>query len=53
MNEFMNEPIPYQGTEEDFLKEYEQVQNKRKVAKIWGITLNDVNRILKKEIGCN
>lgn len=47
MKAYMNPPDPRPWTEDDVLREYAQVGNRRKVAKIYGIPLREVNRILK------
>lgn len=48
MENYMNKPIPYEWTNEDIIKEYEKCQDKKKVAFIWGISVKEVNEILKQ-----
>ena len=43
---YINEPIPYQFTNEDILHDFKIYKNKKKVAKIWGISIKDINEIL-------
>ena len=45
-DDFMNPPHDYEMTEKDIIREYERCQDKRKVAKIWGITIKEINDIL-------
>lgn len=47
MENFMNEPIPYEWTSNDIIQEYERCKDKKKVAAIWGISVKEVNEILK------
>ncbi|WP_180272647.1 hypothetical protein [Konateibacter massiliensis] len=49
MEKFMNEPIPYERTNKDIIQEYEKCQDKKKVAVIWGISVKEVDEILKQE----
>ena len=44
--QYINEPIPYQFTNEDILHDFKIYKNKKKVAKIWGISIKDINEIL-------
>ncbi|WP_342759479.1 hypothetical protein [Kineothrix sedimenti] len=48
MEGLMNKPIPYEWTNEDIIKDYEKYKDKKKVAFIWGISLKEVNEILKQ-----
>ena len=43
----MNEPEEKEWTAADILKEYEQYQDKKAVAKIYDITVGEVSKILK------
>lgn len=43
----MNEPIDYSYTDEDVLRDYMLYQDKKKVAKIYGISVKDVNEFIK------
>ena len=55
MNEkqFMNEPVDWSWTEDDLIAEFEERQDKRKVAKIFCIPVREVTAILKKRgIAC-
>ena len=45
--DFMNEPVEKEWTAADIVKEYEQYQDKKAVAKIYGITVEEVSKILK------
>ena len=51
MNEkqFMNEPVDWSWTEDDLVTEFEECQDKRKVAKIDCIPVREVTVILKKK----
>lgn len=49
MSEIMNEPVEYTWSDEEIIKEYERIRNKRKVAKIFGITVPKLSMILKKK----
>ena len=44
----MNPPEPQTWTEDDVCREFEQIGNRRKVAKIFDIPLREVNRILRE-----
>lgn len=48
MENFMNEPVEYDWTEEDIVEEFEKYKDKKKVAKIYDITVQQVTEILKR-----
>ena len=50
MENFMNEPIEQNWTENDIIEEYEKYKDKKKVAKIYGITTQQVTEILKRNV---
>lgn len=50
MKQYMNEPIAYERTDEDIIKEYDCCRNKKKVARIWGVSTKEVNEALRKQI---
>ena len=47
MEKFMNEPVEKAITDEDILNDYRIYNDKRKVARIHGITVKELNEILK------
>lgn len=47
MDNFMNEPEEKEWTAADIVREYEQYKDKKAVAKIFCITVGEVNKILK------
>ena len=47
MRNFMNEPVEKAWTAADVVREYEQYHDKKAVAKIFCITVGEVNKILK------
>ena len=49
MENFMNEPVEYNWTENDIIKEFQKSNDKKKVAKAYGITVQQVTKILKRE----
>lgn len=49
MENFMNTPIEYNWTENDIIKEFQKYNDKKKVAKVYGITVQQVTKILKRE----
>ncbi|WP_207748723.1 hypothetical protein [Mediterraneibacter gnavus] len=49
MEKFMNEPVEQNWTEEDIVEEFEKYKDKKKVAKIYGITTQQVTEILKRK----
>ena len=48
-NKYMNPPELQPWTEDDIRREFARIGNRRKVAKIYGIPIREVNRILKGE----
>lgn len=48
MEKFMNEPVEKVITDEDILNDYRIYNDKRKVARIHGITVKELNEILKR-----
>lgn len=52
MDKFMNEPIEYEWTDADIIREYKMCGDKKKVAKIYCITAKRVGEILKLK-GCD
>lgn len=48
MEEFMNKPVDYEWTDQDIILEYQKYQDKRKVSKIFQITIKEINAILRK-----
>ena len=49
MEKYMNKPIEYTTTDEDVIAEYLIYKDKKKVAKIFCITVKQVNDILKSK----
>lgn len=49
MEIFINEPVEYNWTENDIIEEFEKYKDKKKVAKIYGVTVQQVTEILKGE----
>lgn len=49
MENFMNEPVEQNWTDEDVIEEYGKYDDKKKAAKIYGITTQQVAEILKGE----
>ena len=47
--QYMNEPIITDWTEDDIMNEYEKCRDKRKVSKIFCITVREVTAILKRK----
>lgn len=47
MDNFMNEPEEKEWTAADIVREYEQYKDKKAVAKMFCITVGEVNKILK------
>ena len=45
----MNKPIDYKWTSEDVVNDYRKYQDKKKVAKIYGITAKEVTQIIKEK----
>ena len=44
----MNKPIDQVWNDQDLVAEYQKCQDKRKVSRIFDITVKDVNAILKR-----
>ena len=44
----INEPIDHKWTYEDVVEDYRKYQDKKKVAKIYGITTKEVTQIIKE-----
>lgn len=49
MEASMNEPIDYKWTSDDVVNDYRKYQDKKKVAKIYGITTKEVTQIIKEK----
>lgn len=45
----INEPIDHKWTSEDVVEDYRKYQDKKKVAKIYGITTKEVTQIIKEK----
>lgn len=45
----MNEPVNYEWTEEDIIREYKMCGDKKKVAQMYCITTKQVSGILKSK----
>lgn len=50
MENFMNTPIEYNWTENDIIEEFEKYKDKKKVAKVYGIIVQQVTKILKRNV---
>ncbi|RHM40465.1 hypothetical protein DWZ70_03045 [Mediterraneibacter gnavus] len=50
MENFMNEPVEQNWTENDIIEEYEKYKDKKKVAKVYGVTTQQVTEILKRNV---
>lgn len=48
MEQFMNEPEKKEITDKDILNDYHIYNDKRKAARIHGITVKELNEILKR-----
>lgn len=48
MENFMNTPVEYNWTEKDIVDEFEIIKDKKKVAKVYDITVQQVTDILKR-----
>lgn len=48
MEEYMNKPIDRVWNDQDVVAEYQKRQDKRKVSRIFDITVKDINAILKR-----
>lgn len=45
--EIMNTPVEYECTDQDIIQEYDISQDMKKVAKIWGMTVKEVGKVLE------
>ena len=45
----INKPVDYKWTSEDVVSDYRKYQDKKKVAKIYGITTKEVAQIIKEK----
>ena len=50
MENFMNTHIEYNWTENDIIEEFEKYKDKKKLAKIYGVTVQQVTEILKRNV---
>lgn len=48
MENFMNEPVEYNWTENDVIEEFEKYKDKKMIEKIYDITVKEVTEILKR-----
>lgn len=48
MEKHMNEPIEYSWTDQDIVEEYHKWGDKRKVSRIYGVPVSEINKILKR-----
>lgn len=48
MTSYMNEPIDHAWNDQDVVAEYQKCQDKRKVSRIFDITVKEINIILKR-----
>lgn len=48
MEEYMNIPIDQVWTDQDIILEYQKYQDKRKISRIFDITVKEINAILKR-----
>ena len=48
MEEYMNKPIDHGWNDQDVVAEYQRYQDKRKVSRIFDITVKYINAILKR-----
>ena len=49
MEEYMNKPVDKPRTDQDVIADYQKYGDKRKVARIYDITVAEVNKILKRD----
>lgn len=47
MNNYMNEPVEHEVTDEDIVKEYLNCMDVKKVSKVWQIKTSEVKKILR------
>lgn len=50
MEKLMNEPVEQNWTENDIIKEFQKYNDKKKVAKIYRVTVQQVTEILKRNV---
>lgn len=48
MQDYMNSPIDQIWTDQDVISEYRKYQDKRKISRIFDITVKEINSILKR-----
>lgn len=48
MNEYMNSPIERPWSDRDVVIEYQKCQDKRKISRIFDVTVKEINIILKR-----
>lgn len=48
MEQYMNNPVEYTWTDQDVISEYQKYQDKRKISRIFQITVKEINAILKR-----
>ena len=48
MENFMNEPVEYNWTENDVIEEFEKYKDKKMIAKIYDTTVKETTEILKR-----
>lgn len=48
MEECMNRPLDYVWDDQDVIIEYQKYQDKRKVSRIFDITVKEINEILRR-----
>lgn len=50
MENFMNVPIEQNWTEKDIIEEFNKCNDKKRVAKMYGVTVRQVTEILKRNV---
>lgn len=48
MEEYMNKPVDRVWNDQDVVSEYQKCQDKRKVSRIFSISVKEINVILKR-----
>lgn len=48
MREYMNKPVDYNWTDKDIIEEYKKCQDKKKVARIYCISVKEVTEIIRR-----
>lgn len=48
MEEYINYPVEFEWSDQDVITEYRRYHDKRKVARIYNISVKEVNTILRK-----